>query len=639
MPEQHAEGSPLLVARAENSPNSLKQKQVTTFCGSFSDRACCASFLPVLLFLAFTWVYAMGAGRWVRITSGIDYKDRLCGFSPGVEQQPYLFWCASSNHSNLMRRRLAAEEPGEDKDLNERMNDALSSRLDEGTQKLQSTFQDLQRIDKQLEVYKPICVHKCPDGNEAAHKCFDMDTQEEVYRTDYATVPFRGHMYCAPNQPALMKDLAGVLDGPVHAIEIAILNVRARWKSLLVVAVISLLCGYFFVWVISIVASPVLVFSVILTSILAMLLGAWIIAGASVDDLAAKEADLMGMDPDRVNEAYLFSVNWLFEFIAAVEQFAFIFATQAWFFTGRGDVLGIKGPNYLTLPQGAVEGAIRHGGTLALGSFVIASWKVVSHIRPVVSIEAVAACLRGHHEFSDIVDVGAIPMWFLWRVVEILLVYFFKLVYVVVACKSRGNGDRAVEHLELYPSRAIDHARQFVMDKFGQVSFFGSIASTMFEVQGREYFALFLLEGVTKVFQTAGMVLVSAMGAAVSIAAITYVPVDNLGQGADNMPLLVICAIVIAFMMAALLMRALDVMSDIILFTWVVDRVHHPHRDAKDLLSYATAMKRDEDTLPKAMQHLHRTYSYAHWDYNKNGTQDKTRMEEGSTAASSQPEA
>mmetsp|Transcript_111678 Transcript_111678/g.320860 ORF Transcript_111678/g.320860 Transcript_111678/m.320860 type:complete len:614 (-) Transcript_111678:210-2051(-) len=613
MPEQHAEGSPLLVARAENSPNSLKQKQVTTFCGSFSDRACCASFLPVLLFLAFTWVYAMGAGRWVRITSGIDYKDRLCGFSPGVEQQPYLFWCASSNHSNLMRRRLAAEEPGEDKDLNERMNDALSSRLDEGTQKLQSTFQDLQRIDKQLEVYKPICVHKCPDGNEAAHKCFDMDTQEEVYRTDYATVPFRGHMYCAPNQPALMKDLAGVLDGPVHAIEIAILNVRARWKSLLVVAVISLLCGYFFVWVISIVASPVLVFSVILTSILAMLLGAWIIAGASVDDLAAKEADLMGMDPDRVNEA--------------------------WFFTGRGDVLGIKGPNYLTLPQGAVEGAIRHGGTLALGSFVIASWKVVSHIRPVVSIEAVAACLRGHHEFSDIVDVGAIPMWFLWRVVEILLVYFFKLVYVVVACKSRGNGDRAVEHLELYPSRAIDHARQFVMDKFGQVSFFGSIASTMFEVQGREYFALFLLEGVTKVFQTAGMVLVSAMGAAVSIAAITYVPVDNLGQGADNMPLLVICAIVIAFMMAALLMRALDVMSDIILFTWVVDRVHHPHRDAKDLLSYATAMKRDEDTLPKAMQHLHRTYSYAHWDYNKNGTQDKTRMEEGSTAASSQPEA
>jgi len=177
------------------------------------------------------------------------------------------------------------------------------------------------------------------------------------------------------------------------------------------------------------------------------------------------------------------------------------------------------------------------------------------------------------------------------------------------------------------------------MDKFGQVSFFGSIASTMFEVQGREYFALFLLEGVTKVFQTAGMVLVSAMGAAVSIAAITYVPVDNLGQGADNMPLLVICAIVIAFMMAALLMRALDVMSDIILFTWVVDRVHHPHRDAKDLLSYATAMKRDEDTLPKAMQHLHRTYSYAHWDYNKNGTQDKTRMEEGSTAASSQPEA
>jgi len=394
---------------------------------SCTDTVGLVIFLGFLGGLGYVESYAWKHGDIRKLTHGFDYQGNMC-----VGKTPLTFWC-------------------------------------------------LDQSGGAPAVKYPICVASCPGSNATTQECFDPMLKMLTSIQDYETHKFGP--YCMPKEKALLKQVKQDLAGstPIGKVLRAVRNIAAAWIPLLGAAVVAIITGYVYLFMLDHCAE-LLVFLCMSIIIIAPLgTGGYFlyvglqggedgISGTGDDQtdlaigsgfiglgvlslcfvlylrsglnaavgcieaacecmfqettlmlepfiaLAIKVALLIVLvygfaelvstgqiemigdygisrdfkwthEQEIMMGFYLVMVVWLLEFTNALSQYVLAFATQGWYFTPyiRGSKLDAPA---FGICKGYANALFYHVGTLALGSLIISTFRI---LRMAVGVVAAAA--------------------------------------------------------------------------------------------------------------------------------------------------------------------------------------------------------------------------------------------------------
>lgn len=189
-----------------------------------TDSPCLLLLLAFLAGLGYIATHAARHGNVAKLTSGIDWRGRICGVDEGVEEQPLLFWC----------------RPG---------------------------------AGDELQLLDGVCVSSCPTGTsvrwcpgEARPYSLEnrvvgvgeakqvvvgthhLKVRNATLQNDYKTVAALG--YCFPSDNFLLQELLQKthVAGPTKQLFLAAHGAIKSWRFLLGASAVSLLLGYAFLF-------------------------------------------------------------------------------------------------------------------------------------------------------------------------------------------------------------------------------------------------------------------------------------------------------------------------------------------------------------------------------------------------------
>lgn len=215
---------------------------------SCTDVFCCLLFFAALSAFALLWMWSTAHGNVGKLFHGIDYHGQICGISPNVSQQPYLYWCPLS--------------------------------MDQGV------------LD--LNLQKPICVTSCPGARQGpgqASALYGTQPECEVVSgpegiSSYRTRIFLGR-YCLPHAGngeyrAMARQITrGRLKDWRHAAIDALSSIPAAWPVLIGSFFISILLGYVYLAMLRHCAEPLIFISMLLSVLGLCVLGGLLWSHAS----------------------------------------------------------------------------------------------------------------------------------------------------------------------------------------------------------------------------------------------------------------------------------------------------------------------------------------------------------------------
>jgi len=185
-------------------------------------------------------VYASKHGDMRRLSHGLDFYGNLCGVSKSVENKRYLYWCPKPKE--LLPDAELLNMPG-----------AILNGAWKGSETL-----DLQH---------PICTNQCPRGSQTTSACFqgkhvvrgkpDPATgtfkENATYKfdliQDYETYALAGR-YCLPTDTRMLAELLDTLETGEQGYMFAAQQVMGAWAALLMTAVIAIVLGYVYLFLV-----------------------------------------------------------------------------------------------------------------------------------------------------------------------------------------------------------------------------------------------------------------------------------------------------------------------------------------------------------------------------------------------------
>jgi len=233
-----------------------------------TDIICLMLFLLGLAGVYSIMTYAKAHGDLRRLYHGFDYNGNLCGVDQNYTNKPFLYWCASP----------AAQ-----------VSTYLSSPVYGA-----STILDMKH---------PICVAACPTDTTTTHSCFqsrdavagaaDPVTGTFVERVTYnfqlvqdAPTTTFVHRYCLPKTPELAAQVQIAIDqSPLARVAGPATQVYQSWQALLASAVLAVLLGYVYLYLLDKFAAPLVYSCLFVASILPLVAGACCIHSARVPDV------------------------------------------------------------------------------------------------------------------------------------------------------------------------------------------------------------------------------------------------------------------------------------------------------------------------------------------------------------------
>jgi len=187
-----------------------------------------------------------------RLTRGADYKGRLCGVDPGVEDKRFLYFCQTEAGIDLERPSCVETCPHT------------------GTVPMISCLQ------KQTATW----TDENMDGVADIVQWRKINVSERVVLTaPYDTTALRGK-YCVPDDSTLKEE---VLHGPKMGGMARVLNslgsLRRPWLWLFMVVLVCCLAGYIYLFMLKMMAKPVVLMSMFAASTLFFLGGVFFLFG------------------------------------------------------------------------------------------------------------------------------------------------------------------------------------------------------------------------------------------------------------------------------------------------------------------------------------------------------------------------
>lgn len=232
---------------------------------------------------------------------------------------------------------------------------------------------------------------------------------------------------------------------------------------------------------------------------------------------------------------YVFALFWALELCTATAQFVLAYSTQLWFF--REYTNGKKNVPSMPLTRGYAIALKYHLGTLAFGSFLIATLRLV---RMVLSFIA----NQGKAEGNGIVRVAAGCCSCCVMCFERFIRFVNKNAYMCVAVNSESFCEAAV---------------------------------TAFRVIANEVAGIAILNGACWIFQMAGMAAIASAGVLLTWTLIGTMDIF-VNPASDHFvedPVLVCgVAAIICIAIASSFMTVFDTVADTMLFCWAIDRQH-----------------------------------------------------------------
>jgi len=210
---------------------------------SCTDPLCCLLFVGALLGFGNLYGSLIVTGNVGKLYHGIDWGGRVCGLDTGVEEKPYLYWCASAS--------------------------ASGGGLHFNTQ-------------------KPVCVASCPDGSLTS-MFFNMNAECALVSgslsqmLSYKTQTL-GH-YCIPDtsedQGGTSQQIASQLNDMGTFAQQALGSLPAAWPLMVGAFACSLVLGYLYLVMLRHCAEALIYLSIGLCTLGSLALGAylWLNAG------------------------------------------------------------------------------------------------------------------------------------------------------------------------------------------------------------------------------------------------------------------------------------------------------------------------------------------------------------------------
>mmetsp|Transcript_24349 Transcript_24349/g.54249 ORF Transcript_24349/g.54249 Transcript_24349/m.54249 type:complete len:627 (-) Transcript_24349:224-2104(-) len=599
-----------------------------------TDPFCCILFLVGLAAFAATWVYAIAEGDIRKVYHGIDKEGRICGVDAGVEELPYIYWCA-------------AMKPG-------------------------MPITDWTSI---MGFSEPVCVKTCPDSWASSNPVagYDFLPVEEtpgcsdgtgMAATVYPTKLFAGRYCLADTDHDSIQQMAEERESDdsqavrwsTEFME-SLASLPEAWPVLLGIFVVAILLSFLYILILRWMAEPLIYATMILTIILFAVLGTflWINAGtlaahagdnvpekllehelivtrvvagicwllsvvcvclmcwfhSSIKTAAAcvevaceaiwdmpsmlwvplgkalewlvlvtvllfgfmllyttgdVNCGAMGTPCSGVHRSfelswpqvgyviyYMFMSFWILAFMQALYQFMLAYAVVEYYYTPY-EMDGSKETGFCAVAEGMMEGLLKHSGSLAFGSLLVAILQMIQ--------KAIEYAEKKNKEVGNNPVISCILYSVLCCVkcCEELVEYINKLAYIDIACTS-NNFCTAVRN----------------------------VMETILHLGG----AMAILAGVTHIFAFFGMLLIS-----LACAGLTYIFVTS-GQFVEetspyfiNDPIAVmIVAVLIAGLVAMSFMEVFDMAANTLLYCYGRDVIGNTGgvtapQPLKDLFSY-----------------------------------------------------
>lgn len=264
---------------------------------------------------------------------------------------------------------------------------------------------------------------------------------------------------------------------------------------------------------------------------------------------------------------YIFMMFWLFEIVGALCQFMLIYTVEIWYFVPYKSGSKRDIPSGLLL-RGAMLGLLCHMGSIAMGACLVATLRLFRMIGSVLA--------KQQEKQNNAVGSATA-----------------KCCVCVLTCFER--------FVKVINKNAY-------MDVAMHSNTFCTAASESFKWMMGEILSVSVLNGVTWVLQAAGIGTVSVAGAGGTYLLIKTVPMfSDPGQETfvPNPEAICIAAAVISALVAWSFMMVFDIVSDTILFCFVIDQ--HTHSTLFNWDSYAPPGlrklmdKHSAPTVPKGL--------------------------------------
>jgi len=172
---------------------------------SVTDLHCCVLFAVALVAFGALYRKVVQSGDIGKLYHGIDYRGRVCGVDAGVQDSPFLYWCAVQGSGGKMK----------------------------------------------FETGKPICVENCPDGSILS-PVYDVQPECALVSGSLAQmVPYKTivllHRYCIPdvnNERGATQKVTAQLQDVQTNMQEALSSLPSAWPVLLGAFVFSVVLGY-----------------------------------------------------------------------------------------------------------------------------------------------------------------------------------------------------------------------------------------------------------------------------------------------------------------------------------------------------------------------------------------------------------
>jgi hypothetical protein len=182
----------------EESDNEFEDRHHCT------DFPCCIAFAVAVACLGFLFQYGASNGNVPKLIAGFDSQGQQCGIDAAVEYEPYLFYCPAASWTSLS--------------------------------------------DVSIDSSNAVCVKECPTAAASTVSC-------ATGNKGYPTTPFMGH-YCIPD--AAVSGAKDTVEKQVklyaHVAQ-GFEEVKANWRTLLLVFVAAVVLGYLYLFLLKLFAS------------------------------------------------------------------------------------------------------------------------------------------------------------------------------------------------------------------------------------------------------------------------------------------------------------------------------------------------------------------------------------------------
>lgn len=235
-----------------------------------TDWFCCIAFVACIAASGLLVFYSIIDGNTQRLTHGFDWDGRLCGIDEGVSDKPFLYFCGSMDRDTegVYPRTLNPESSACVETCPTNTSDEIPCLMKE--------FRNFTQLGY-LE-----------NGNLTFLETLNLDiTQTVTKQKSYPTEKFH-ERFCVPRVKELPDGSEDntlrsfIVNGPLRQqtrIAMAVASFRHAWPVIIVTALLAVILGLGYLYVLKSYAGPLIFASLITASVLMAILGVFYVLG------------------------------------------------------------------------------------------------------------------------------------------------------------------------------------------------------------------------------------------------------------------------------------------------------------------------------------------------------------------------